>query len=197
MNPLAQLNLGCGQFPKPGYINLDIDPNTHADIIHDLAIIPYPFADEAFDLIEMDHILEHLEHTYAVIKELERILRPNGKLIIRVPHCSRGFTHWDHKRGFDVTFPYYFSNSISGGFTNTQLKPISTKLTWFAQKQLKRQYLSKPTYIIGLVLGYIFDFLGNLNLFFTSRLFCYWVGGYEEIEFVFIKVPTTSAAIDL
>lgn len=193
MNQFTKLNLGCGQFPKPGYINLDIDPNTNADIIHDLAIIPYPFTNASFDLIEMDHILEHLENTYQVIQELNRILKPNGKLIIRVPHFSRGFTHWDHKRGFDITFPYYFSNTISGGFTKTNLQHLSTKLTWFAQKPLKQQYLSKSAYIIGLSLGYLFDFIGNINLFFTSRLLCYWVGGYEEIEFVFIKTSIVSA----
>ncbi|CAK0776101.1 hypothetical protein CCP4SC76_600032 [Gammaproteobacteria bacterium] len=183
----TKLNLGCGYFRKTGYINVDIDPKTGANIIHDLSVFPYPFDTESFDLIEMDHILEHLENIQEVIREIDRLLRPGGKLIIRVPHFSRGFTHWDHRRGFDVTFPYYFSSDISGGFADINLKHLSTRLTWFAQKSLKKRFLSKPAYFIGLILGYLFDFLGNINLFFTSRLLCYWVGGYDEVEFVFTK----------
>lgn len=184
---MKKLNLGCGQFPKDGYINVDLSPKAKADITHDLTQFPYPFEGESFDLIEMSHILEHLPNTLDVMKELMRILKPGATLIIKVPHFSRGFTHWDHKRGFDVSFPLYFNSSFSGGYTGIALEHISTRLTWFAQPNLKREILSNFSFYIGRLLGRFFDFAGNINLFFTSRLLCFWVGGYEEIEFIFKK----------
>ena len=96
------LNLGCGQFPKPGYINLDLDPNSKADLIHDLRQFPYPFEDESFSRIEASHLLEHLSDPFLVMKEIHRIVKPGGIVDIRVPHFSRGMTHAEHKSGFDL-----------------------------------------------------------------------------------------------
>lgn len=184
------LNLGSGWYPKDGYINLDCNPNYPVDIIHDLNIIPWPFPDSSFSRIEMDHLLEHLDDIRHTMSELYRILEPGGVLVIRVPHFSRGFTHWDHKRGFDISFPIYFDSSESGAFEEIPLEHLSTKLTWFAQPHMKKKHLNKFLYLFGYSLGKLFDFIGNINLFFTSRLLCYWVGGYDEIEFIFEKTNT-------
>ena len=182
-----KLNLGCGFFPKDGFLNLDKDKNYPADIFHDLESFPWPLPNDHFEYIILDHVLEHLTDLESTIKEIEKLLKKGGILEIKVPHFSRGFTHWDHKRGFDVTFPIYFDPSTSGSFRNTQLKPVSTKLRWFSQPDLKKKHLSKTSYFLGSTLGFVFDFIGNINLFFTSRLLSFWVGGYEEIQFVFKK----------
>jgi SAM-dependent methyltransferase len=188
---MKKLNLGCGQFPKENYINVDNDPAAKADIFHDLSVLPYPFESESFDQIDMSHILEHLPNTLEVMNELNRLLKPGALLIIKVPHFSRGFTHWDHKRGFDISFPYYFNRSFPG-YTGLELRIETTTLKWFSQPYLKKTVLSPLAYFTGLNLGYLFDFLGNINLFFTSRLLCFWVGGYEEIQFIFKKPDTNN-----
>ena len=103
---------------------------------------PWPLPNDHFEYIILDHVLEHLTDLESTIKEIEKLLKKGGILEIKVPHFSRGFTHWDHKRGFDVTFPIYFDPSTSGSFRNTQLKPISTKLRWFSQPDLKKKHLS-------------------------------------------------------
>ena len=188
MNPdIKKLNLGCGKFPKKGYINLDIDKDGKADIIHNLDNYPWPLPDSHFEIIEMDHILEHLTDLRNTFCELNRIMALNGRLYIRVPHFSRGFTHWDHKHGFDVTFPIYFSDELSGGFRSLNFKHVSTKLIWFGQDKLKKQHLSPILYYVGKKIGIIFDFIGNINHYFSSRFLCYWIGGYDEIQFVFKK----------
>ena len=184
---INKLNLGCGKYLKNGYINLDIDKESNADITHDLEVFPWPLPDSHFEIIEMDHIFEHLTDLRQTLNELDRILVNGGQLIIKVPHFSRGFTHWDHKHGFDVSFPFYFQKEMSGGFQHLSLQHVKTKLIWFGQIELKRNYLNVVSFYAGRILGYIFDFLGNLDHFFTSRILCFWVGGYDEIEFVFIK----------
>ena len=47
------------------------------------------------------------------MREIHRITKPGGTVRIWVPHFSRGFTHAEHKSGFDVTFPYYFRATSS------------------------------------------------------------------------------------
>jgi 2-polyprenyl-3-methyl-5-hydroxy-6-metoxy-1,4-benzoquinol methylase len=44
-----------------------------------------PFPDESFDVITMLAVLEHLERPAAIVKEIERLLRPGGTLLLSVP----------------------------------------------------------------------------------------------------------------
>jgi ubiquinone/menaquinone biosynthesis C-methylase UbiE len=182
-----KLNLGSGRFKKKNFINIDVDPSTNPDVLYDLNKIPYPFPDNSFSLITANHVLEHLENPFKIMKELHRILKSGGNLIIRVPHFSRAFTHPDHKRGFDVSLPLYFNKRFKGGYTGKSFKLKSMKLKWFAQPYLKKITLSGFQYNIGLFLGKIFDFFANLSPYFCSRIWCYWVGGFEEIEYIFTK----------
>ena len=45
------LDVGCGLNKYPNAIGLDYNPKTGADVIHDLAVVPYPFEDNEFDVI--------------------------------------------------------------------------------------------------------------------------------------------------
>lgn len=180
---MQRLNLGCGQYPKAGFLNVDVDPLAKADVFHDLSSFPYPFEDARFYLVEMDHVLEHLPSPRDAMREIWRILKPGGTLRLRVPHFSRGFSHYDHKCGFDVTFPLYFDPTFPGGYTGIPFEHVQTRLVWFAQPWLKRQVLGNFAFNVGKMLGMVFDALGNIAPLATSRLFCFWVGGYEEITF--------------
>lgn len=185
---MIKLNLGCGEFKKEGYINVDISDWGEPDLVHDLNNIPYPFDDYMFDLIEADHILEHLEEPFKVMAELNRILNQKGKLIIRVPHFSRAMTHPQHKRGFDVTFPKYFDKEFKGGYCGTSFICERMRLHWFAQKYLMKKILSPLTYYPLMLIGKIIDIPANMFPYFCSRVWCYWVGGFYEIEFIFRKL---------
>jgi hypothetical protein len=121
------------------------------------------------------------------MKECARILKTRGRLFIKVPHFSRGFTHPDHKRGFDVSFPCYFSPSFKGGYSGTEFELKRVRLCWFSQLPLKRTVLSFPLFYLCAAAGWIFDLFANLAPFFCSRCWGFWVGGFEEIEFHFIK----------
>jgi hypothetical protein len=62
------------------------------------------------------------------------------------------------------------------------------KLSWFAQPYLKKRVLSKPVYLTAYFMGKIFDLVANLSANFCSRIWAFWVGGFEEIEFQFIVI---------
>jgi SAM-dependent methyltransferase len=180
-----KLNLGSGEFLKEGFINVDYYSIATPDISHDLNQVPYPFEDNYFELVEADHVLEHLLDPFKVMGELRRICAPGALIHIRVPHFSRGFTHADHKRGFDVTFPYYFNPKFGPGYQKIPLELVKLRLTWFAQPYMKKSVMPAPLVFIGQTIGIIIDFFANLSPWLCSRLWCYWVGGFEEIEFMF------------
>lgn len=46
-----------------------------------------PFADAGFDRIICSEVLEHLPNYHAVLKEIRRVLKPNGLLAISVPRA--------------------------------------------------------------------------------------------------------------
>jgi SAM-dependent methyltransferase len=177
------LNLGCGSFPKAGFVNVDAMPGPGVDVAHDLNRIPYPFADGKFAIIEADHVLEHLSDVLGVMRELHRLLEPGGRLVVRVPHFSRGFTHPEHQRGFDVTFHKYFEPTFLGGYAGVAFELEQLRMRWFAQPYLKRSVLPPPIFAAADWAGRVLDRAANLSPTMCSRLWCYWVGGFEEIEF--------------
>lgn len=102
---MAELLIGCGNrrvkvCHAPGneaftdLTTLDIDPNSGADVIHDLNVIPYPFADDQFDEIHASEVLEHLGSQgdwrafFAQFSELWRILKPGGVLCASCPSAT-------------------------------------------------------------------------------------------------------------
>jgi SAM-dependent methyltransferase len=104
------LHVGCGPVKIPGSIGIDINPESAADVIHNLQDFPYPFPDNAFDLIVCDHVLEHLPHLPPVLEELHRICAPAGRIEIRVPHFSSIFYYRDptHVHPFSLHSVDYF-----------------------------------------------------------------------------------------
>ncbi|NJB67285.1 ubiquinone/menaquinone biosynthesis C-methylase UbiE [Desulfobaculum xiamenense] len=44
-----------------------------------------PFEDERFDAVTMLAVLEHLAHPLEIVREINRVLRPGGRLILTVP----------------------------------------------------------------------------------------------------------------
>ncbi len=183
---MKKLNLGSGQFKKEGYVNVDWDDKANPDVKLDVSKFPYPFADNEFQEIVTEHCLEHLEDVFGVMKELHRILDTNGTLIIKVPHFSRGFSHPEHKSGFDVTFPFYFNPSFKGGYTGTQFSIVNMRLNWLGQREFKKEFFGLVYYPLRL-LDIVYSFLANLSPEFCSRFWCYQVGGFEEIVFTFKK----------
>jgi predicted SAM-dependent methyltransferase len=85
------LVLGCGKKvkdlnPNDQIVTLDINPNVGADVIHDLSKFPWPFVNEEFDVVHMEHVLEHLHNVIATMEEIHRITKPQAQVIVTVPY---------------------------------------------------------------------------------------------------------------
>lgn len=67
--------------------HLEIDLN-NANLYH------LPYADNSFDAVILSEILEHVDDDVAGLREVYRILKPNGVVAITVPHANYPFW-WD------------------------------------------------------------------------------------------------------
>jgi len=66
-------------------------------------IYKLPYENNSFDLIICSEVLEHLKDDKKALKELHRVLKPNGKLIITVPNLNFPF-FWDPLNWFLMHF---------------------------------------------------------------------------------------------
>ena len=86
------LDLGCGKAPlyaayAPFVAEItcvDWAPGEYIDQAHDLSQ-PLPFERERFDTIILSDVLEHMPEPDALWREMTRVLRPGGKVIMNVP----------------------------------------------------------------------------------------------------------------
>lgn len=71
------------------------------DIISDITDIAV--ADESFDAVLCTEVLEHVPHPEIAIKELSRVLKSGGKLILTAPFCSlTHFAPYHYCTGFNI-----------------------------------------------------------------------------------------------
>jgi predicted SAM-dependent methyltransferase len=95
------LHLGCGARACSGWVNIDAFEQPGLDLRWDLRD-PLPCADGSATLIYSEHVLEHLEYEDArrVLKELYRLLAPDGRLRLGVPDAElymRAYAAGDHR----------------------------------------------------------------------------------------------------
>jgi SAM-dependent methyltransferase len=65
-----------------GYITADIE-SPLAKVKMDIHKIPFP--DSSFDVVLCNHVLEHVDDDIQSMKEIARVLKPNGFSILQVP----------------------------------------------------------------------------------------------------------------
>jgi SAM-dependent methyltransferase len=124
------LDVGCGWNKTPGAIGIDSNPKSHADVIHDLGDVPYPFADDEFDEVVCHHVAEHVPDVMAFVTELYRITKSGGRINIVTPHYSNPDWATDptHKNHFNsYTFNCFIDDrQLFPFYTEVKLKPIRT-----------------------------------------------------------------------
>ncbi len=85
-----KFNMGCGQNPREGYVNVDASPEASADEVWDLEVTPWPWADDCAGEICFIHSLEHMggdpKVFLKIMQEIYRIGRPGCQVMIVVPH---------------------------------------------------------------------------------------------------------------
>jgi 2-polyprenyl-3-methyl-5-hydroxy-6-metoxy-1,4-benzoquinol methylase len=97
---------------------------------------PTPFNDESFDLIVTPEVIEHLENPRAMVRELARLLRPSGLLMLSTPNNQS----WRSKA------TYLFSDHFAAFRGDSYPAHITALLHVDLERILNESGLSKPTF---------------------------------------------------
>ncbi len=105
---------------------------SHTDIVCDITRIPEP--DGAFDAVMCTEVLEHVPDAVAALRELARLVRPGGHLIVTAPFCS--ITHMA---------PYHFSTGFSRYFYRGYLAALGFEILELQENGNYFEYLAQET----------------------------------------------------
>jgi SAM-dependent methyltransferase len=106
------LHIGSGSKVLAGANTVDILDLPGVDVVHDLDVFPWPYADNSFDLVFGHNVFEHLEDQIATMEEFWRILKPKGRVVLTVPYFRSvdAFTDSTHEHFFTSRSLNYFIN---------------------------------------------------------------------------------------
>jgi predicted SAM-dependent methyltransferase len=93
-----KINIGGGLKRFEGFVNVDADPNTKPEYLHNLEKEKLPFEDSTVEEVKAHHILEHIHDLGHVIKEIYRVCK-NGAVV-------------------DIAFPHHFARNFFGDYTH-------------------------------------------------------------------------------
>lgn len=126
-----RLNLGCGHRKFDDAVNLDITPATNPDVVHDLAIRPWPFEDSSVREVIAYDVIEHLDDFLGTMEEIHRICEAGARIDISVPHYSSryAFTDPTHRRFFGhASMDYLASGHQFGFYTEARFRVIRNRI---------------------------------------------------------------------
>lgn len=138
--PLIQgdvLEVGCGE----GYGSRLLAPNTKKYTAIDKFValnkenllgvefiqmnVPHltPFADNTFDIVVSFQVIEHIDDDHLFLKEIHRVLKPGGKLIMTTPNIKMSLTRnpyhvreYTHTELTNLTATYFSKVESNGVF---------------------------------------------------------------------------------
>ncbi len=153
------------------------------DIISDIADIPVQNA--SFDYVLCTEVFEHIPNPFAAMKEIRRIHKKGGTLILAAPHCS--LTHF---------YPFYFYSGFSREFYKTVLPMFGYKIlalettgnyfTWMVQELLRMPTIlfrrSKIAFIFAIPFFFIalpqLVFIRIASVLYPSSSDLLWIDTY-------------------
>jgi predicted SAM-dependent methyltransferase len=110
------LDIGCGANKYPDAVGIDRVQLPEVDVKWDIEQFPYPFKNGAFDMVVMQHVLEHVSRedmkNVKIIEECYRLLKPAGTLVVEVPLGQWLLFDPTHKNYVGHWYWNYFSHDF-------------------------------------------------------------------------------------
>lgn len=185
---ILDIGAGTGDFlnvaKQNGWETIGVEPSDKAKAIALKKEVPFveettSLESHSFDVITMWHVLEHVPDLDSQIKELKRLLKPNGSLIVAVPN----FKSFDAKyygaywAAYDVPihFWHFSKKAIQSLFEkeNIQLvKVLPMKFDSFYVSLLSEKYKSgKMNFIKASFIGLWSNWKAKANFEYSSHIY--------------------------
>ena len=185
---ILDIGAGTGDFlsvaKKDGWQTIGVEPSTKAKSIAinkgvSFVELTTELENNSFDVISMWHVLEHVPHLDKQIKELKRLLKPTGTLIIAVPN----FKSFDAKyygkfwAAFDVPihFWHFSKTAIKLLFEKEKMKlekVLPMKFDSFYVSLLSEKYKSgKMNFIKAFYVGLLSNWKARSSFEHSSHIY--------------------------
>jgi len=141
---MRQVQLGCGNEYKNGWINIDKNMGIKADIYRNIEK-GLPFDDDSVDEIYTRHLIEHIADDVFLFNEIWRVCKDGAKVIIDVPDAdSRGAYDWDHKSFWNYRKFHYLNKDNRASYTglNCNFKIVSYSVHKEGEKEIECDVIS-------------------------------------------------------
>ncbi|WP_298117680.1 class I SAM-dependent methyltransferase [Flavobacterium sp.] len=185
---ILDIGAGVGDFlsvcKNDGWQTVGIEPSEKAKTIAKGKGVSFvenqsELEDHSFDIITMWHVLEHVPDLENQIKELKRLIKPNGTIIIAVPNFNSFDANYYGKfwAAFDVPIHlWHFSKTaIKKLFAveNLELvKVLPMKFDSFYVSLLSEKYKTgKMNYIKAFFIGWKSNRYGSKNSEYSSHIY--------------------------
>jgi len=185
---ILDIGAGTGDFlsvaKENGWHTIGVEPSEKAKAIAKSKGVsfvgdPNELDSHSFDVISMWHVLEHVPNLENQIKELKRLLKPNGTLLIAVPN----FKSFDAKHygkfwaAYDVPihFWHFSKTAIKMLFEQEEMqlvKVLPMKFDSFYVSLLSEKYKTgKMNYIKAFFVGLLSNLKAKKNLEYSSHIY--------------------------
>ena len=81
-----QIELGCGQNKRAGFIGIDKQRFPDVDVVMDLNTERLPFDDDSVDYVYTSHAFEHIQNYHFVLQEIFRVCQDMATVEIWTPY---------------------------------------------------------------------------------------------------------------
>lgn len=137
------------------YLAPEVKPLVEDFKTFDASFAKFPWADKFFDVVTAWEVFEHLENPHQALREVDRVLKPGGLLVMSLPNIfhivsrliflKRGlFPRWNETNNhismfphgiFEKTFLKYFNLEKEGYVFSKINLPILSSIKWLPENQ--------------------------------------------------------------
>ena len=183
------LDFGCGDARYKKYIDnsnnykgLDVAESGHSPLDKNYDVLwdkkKLPFENDVFDIVLMTEVLEHVENVDITLREINRVLKIGGSILVTVP-----FIWPEHQKPYDFqrytsfgikkVFDYYGFETIyykklvqkKYALLEIIISDIETQFKDYNKKNMNHFFLRLYFKILKLFIKIIFKFFIHKNMF--------------------------------
>jgi SAM-dependent methyltransferase len=98
--------------------------------LHHAGAEKLPFPDQTFQYVTCVEVLEHVpsDLRHVAFREMHRVLRPGGRLIMTVPHA--GWFAWLDSNNMRLRFPRLYARLIGTGMRDANYAAVNRSVEW-------------------------------------------------------------------